>query len=69
MAIMKVNFGGLQILKPGYYGCPWWDHVWRDLKRKRGFSEKKINAFLLMTDTLIRLDLHDEGLWRQRSVK
>jgi len=68
MAI-NVNFAGKKINKPGYYGCPWWDRIWREFKRARGYTDEQIDSFLLITDTLIRLDLHKEYLWRQRSVK
>jgi len=66
---IKVNFAGRDILKTGYYGCPWWDRMWRELSRDRGYSKEDIDRFLLLTDTLIRLDLHEERLWRQRNVK
>ena len=66
---LKVNYNGLPIYKPGYYGCPWWDKIWKELGRERGYSQDDIHIFLKMTDTLIRLDLHSERLWRQRDVK
>ena len=67
--MLKINFSGMAIYKPGYYGCPWWDHIWRKLRRERKFNDQQITTFLKMTDTLIRLDLHEERLWRQRDVK
>lgn len=66
---VNINFSGLAIKKPGYYGCPWWDHIWRLLRRDRKFNDQQITAFLKFTDTLIRLNLHEEKLWRQRDVK
>ena len=68
MAI-NINFRGPTIRKPGYYGDPWWDHIWRLLRYDRNFTEEQITAFLTMTDTLIRLDMHQEGLWKGRNVK
>lgn len=67
--MIKVNFAGEDILKPGFLGFPWWDKLWRTLKRDRGYTEEQTRAFLKITDTLIRLDMHEECLWRARYVK
>ena len=66
---IKINYGGLPITKPGYYANPWWDVIWRKLKRDRNFSDDKVTAFLDLTDTLIRLNLYPEHLWKGRNVK
>lgn len=67
--VIKVNYGGKDIIKTGYYGYPWWNYVHKKLKAKHNYSDEQITAFLHLIDTLIRLDLHIEYLWRQRSVK
>lgn len=68
MAI-KVNFGGTTIFKPGYSGDPWCDIIWKLLKKERDMTDVQVTAFLHFTDTLIRLDMHQEGLWRGHNVK
>ena len=67
--MLKVNFGGKDIVKSGYYASPWWDKVWKLLKRDRGYTDEQATTFLNMTDTLIRLDLYPEHFWRGRDVK
>lgn len=66
---IKVNYGGLEIIKPGYYGCPWWDGIMRTLLRKRKYNDKQVHAFLRLMDTLIRLELQGEGLWKGRNAR
>lgn len=67
--MIKVNFAGKYILKPGFLANPWWDKLNRILKRDRGYTEDQVRAFLMLTDTLIRLNMHEECLWRARYVK
>jgi len=64
MAI-NVNFSGLSIRRPGYYGDPWWDQLNRTLK-ELNYNEEQRMAFLKLQDTLIRLDMHKEGFWKGR---
>lgn len=66
MAI-KVNFGGLAIRKPGYYGWPWWDQLQKKLK-ELNYNKDQIVAFIQLQDTLIRLDMHKEGFWKGQNA-
>lgn len=66
MAI-RINFAGRDILKPGYYGNPWWDRLMRILRYKRNYSKEQITAFLRFNDTLLRLDIHQPEFWRDKN--
>ena len=63
--MIKINYNGRDIYKPGYCGHAWWNHIWKLLKKDHRYTEQQITAFLKITDTLIRLDLHGEQLWRE----
>lgn len=67
--MLKINYGGKDIVRSGHYGSPWWDKVWKLLKRDRGYTDDQASAFLNITDTLIRLDMYHESFWRSRNVK
>jgi len=65
---VNINFAGLAIRRPGYYGWPWWDELNRELKRLN-YTLPQREVFIKLQDTLLRLDLQSDGFWRGNSAK